>query len=166
MFYIQILGILAFCILVLSFYKKNTMTILTYQVTSNFIYAVHYFLLGGLSGAFCSAIGMIRNIVFMKIKSNKIIWTIIFLSLYITVTVIFYEKFYSLLPMMGNSSYLISMTNGSRKALLIGGIVNSLMWLIYSIFVGSYACICTESIIIISNTIQLLKLIDLRAKKC
>lgn len=165
MFYIQLLGILAFCILVLSFYKKNTMTILTYQVTSNFIYSVHYFLLGGLSGAFCSVIGMIRNIVFMKIKNNKLIWTIIFLSLYITVTVIFYEKFYSLLPMMGNSSYLISMKNGSRKALLIGGIVNSLMWLMYSMFVGSYACICTESIIIISNT-QLLKLIDLRAKKC
>lgn len=164
MFYIQLLGILAFCILVLSFYKKNTVTILTYQITSNFIYAIHYFLLGGLSGAFCSIIGIIRNIVFMKISKNKFIWSIIFLILYISVTFIFYEKLYSLLPMIGNYSYLITMTKNNRKALLIGGIINSVMWLIYSIFVGSYACFFTESIIIVSNTIQLT--IDLKHKKC
>ena len=70
MFYIQLIGLLGFCILVLSFYKKETVTILTYQITSNFAYTVHYFLLGGLSGAFCSLIGIIRNIVL--IKSNKL----------------------------------------------------------------------------------------------
>ena len=56
MFYIQLIGLLGFCIVLLSFYKKAPKTILLYQVTSNFIYSVHYFLLGGLSGAFCCII--------------------------------------------------------------------------------------------------------------
>ena len=95
MLYIQLIGLLGFCILVLSFYKKNTITILTYQITSNFAYTVHYFLLGGLSGAFCSLIGIIRNIVLIKSNNKKIIIPL-FIFLYCLVTYIFYENIYAL----------------------------------------------------------------------
>ena len=149
MIYIQLIGLLAFCILVLSFYKKNTVTILIYQITSNFAYAVHYFLLGGLSGAFCSAISMIRNVIFIKTKSKIIIP--VFIVFYLIVTIVFYENIYSLFPMMANSSYMICMIFNTRKHLLVGGIINSTLWLLYSIFVLSYAGIITESIVIISK---------------
>lgn len=158
MFYIQLIGLLAFCILVLSYYKKKESMILTYQITANFAYSVHYFLLGGIAGALTSFIGIFRNILFIKLKNNKVILGSIFILLYLIVTIIFYENFYSIFPMIANSSYLISMIKGSRKSLLIGGILNSSFWLLYSIFVSSYAGMITESIIIISNSIQLIKL--------
>lgn len=154
MFYIQLIGILGFCILVLSFYKKETATILTYQITSNFIYTIHYFLLGGLSGAFCSFIGIIRNIAFIKSDKTKIIIPII-LTLYLIVTIIFYEGIYSLLPMIANSIYLIAMSYKKKKSILIGAIINSILWIIYSLFINSYVVILTESILIISNLVQL-----------
>ena len=88
MIYIQLIGILGFCILVLSFYKKEPVTILIYQITSNFVYAIHYFLLGGLSGAFCSLIGMLRNLILIKINNKKIILLSI-ISMYLIVTIIF-----------------------------------------------------------------------------
>lgn len=157
MFYIQLIGLLGFCILVLSFYKKQTVTILTYQITSNFAYTVHYFLLGGLSGAFCSLIGIIRNIVLIKSDNKKIIIPI-FISLYLIVTIIFYEGIYSLLPMIANSLYLIILTYKSRKKLLIGAIISSILWILYSIFVSSYVSVVTESILIVSNVIQLVKI--------
>lgn len=157
MFYIQLIGLLGFCILVLSFYKKETVTILMYQITSNFAYTVHYFLLGALSGAFCSLIGMIRNIIFIKFNNKKIIIPII-LSLYILVTLIFYEGIYSLLPMVANSTYMIFMSFKTKKSLLIGALINSILWIIYSIFVSSYVSIVTEAILIISNTIQFIKI--------
>lgn len=157
MFYIQLIGLLGFCILVLSFYKKETSKILVYQTTSNFAYTVHYFLLGGLSGAFCSLIGIIRNILFIKSSNNKFIVPII-ISLYILVTVIFYENIYSIFPMIGNSIYLTSITFKKKKSLLIGAIISSVLWVIYSIFVSSYVSVVTESILIVSNTIQLIKL--------
>ena len=156
MFYIQLIGILAFCILVLSFYKKDTVMILTYQITSNFGYTVHYFLLGGLSGAFCSLIGIFRNITLIKSNNNRIIVPI-FIFLYLLVTIIFYEGIYSLFPMIANSIYLITLIYKKKKTLLIGAIISSSLWILYSVFVSSYVSILTESILIISNTIQLIK---------
>ena len=157
MFYIQLIGLLGFCILVLSFYKKDTVTILTYQITSNFAYTVHYFLLGGLSGAFCSLIGIIRNLVLIKSDNKKIIIPI-FIFVYLLVTIIFYEGIYSLFPMIANFTYLVMLTPKNKKNILTGAIINSIFWILYSIFVSSYVSVVTESILIVSNTIQLIKI--------
>ena len=157
MFYIQLIGLLGFCVLVLSFYKKETVKILTYQITSNFAYSVHYFLLGGLSGAFCSLIGIVRNIVLIKIKNKKIVIPI-FILLYLIVTVLFYENIYSIFPMIANSIYLIALTLNKKTIILKGAIIGSILWILYSIFVSSYVSIVTESILVISNIIQLIKL--------
>lgn len=165
MLYIQLIGLLAFCVLVLSYYKKNTVTILVYQITANFAYAVHYFLLGGLSGAFNSVISIIRNIIFINSKDNKILISIIFIMLYLLVTIVFYENFYSVFPMIANSLYLLSLVSNNRKSIIIGGILDALFWLLYSIFVFSYVGVITELILIISNTIQLLKLNKSNADK-
>ena len=159
MFYIQLIGILGFCIVVLSFYKKETTTILMYQITSNFVYAVHYFLLGGLSGAFCCVIGMIRNVTLIKCDNKKIILPI-FITIYSFITLLFYEGIYSLLPMMANLSYLIGMSYKNKKVLLKGALVSSSCWIIYAIFVSSYVSIVTESILLISNTLQLIRMIN------
>ena len=155
MIYIQMIGFLAFCILVLSFYKKDIKSILTYQVTANLLYAVHYFLLGALTGAFVNAINMIRNIVFLRTK--KRIFVVIFLILYIVVTILFYENIYSLAPLLATACYLVFMPLGKRKYLLIGQIMSDLLWLLYSVFVLSYSGIITEIILIVSNSIQLKK---------
>lgn len=157
MFYIQLIGILAFCIVVLSFYKKETTTILLYQITSNFIYAIHYFLLGGLSGAFCSIIGAVRNITLIKCNNKKVILPI-FIIIYLTITIVFYEGIYSLLPMAAHITYLIGLTYKNKKTILKGSLISSSCWLLYAIFVSSYVCIVTESILLISNTIQLIRL--------
>lgn len=157
MLYIQLIGLLGFCILVLSFYKKETVMILTYQITSNFAYTVHYFLLGGLSGAFCSLIGIIRNIALIKLKKKEIIIPII-ITLYLLVTITFYENIYSIFPMIANSIYLIMIISNKKKNLLIGALLSSIMWILYSIFVSSYVSIVTETILFISNFIQLIKI--------
>lgn len=157
MFYIQLIGLLAFCILVLSFYKKDIKVNLVYQITANFIYAVHYFLLGGLSGAFISLIGVLRNILLIKIKNNKLIIPILCIPLYLLITILFYEKFYSIFPMLANIFYLYFLLKSNRKSLLIGSIINSIFWILYSLFISSYVTLITESIIIISNFIQLIK---------
>ena len=153
MIYIQLIGILAFCIVVLSFYNKNAKTIVAYQILSNFSYTVHYFLLGALSGAFTSFIGIFRNIALIKLKSNegkKVLAMLVILS-YLAITIVFYENFYSIFPMIANSTYLLMMVKGDRKSLIIGGIISASLWLSYGVFVRSYASVITESILLISN---------------
>ena len=160
MFYIQLIGIIAFCIVVLSFYNKNSKTIIAYQIVSNFAYTVHYFLLGALSGAFTSFVGIFRNIGLIKLKSyeGKKVLAMLVILCYIAITVIFYENFYSIFPMVANSTYLLMMLRGDRKSLIIGGIVSASLWLSYGIFVKSYASVITESILLISNLRHLIKL--------
>lgn len=158
MFYIQLIGILAFCVLVLSFYKKEPKRIIAYQILSNFAYTVHYLLLGALSGAYTSLVGIFRNIAFLKTKKNKNILVVVVISIYMLITIIFYESFYSIFPMAANSLYLITMIKNSKKSLIVGAIISSILWLFYAIFVSSYASVITESILLISNTIQLIKI--------
>lgn len=155
MIYIQLIGLLAFCILVLSYYKKDSNTILTYQITSNLAYSVHYFLLGGLSGAFISFVGAIRNIIFIKVKRVNILLVTIFAIIYLVITITFYESLYSIFPMCANLCYLIFISKKDKKSILIGAILNSLFWVLYSVFVYSVVGVVTESILIIFNAIQL-----------
>ena len=158
MFYIQLIGVLAFCILVLSFYKKTPKMIMLYQATSNFIYSLHYFLLGALSGSFINCVGIFRNIALMNAKKCKKIIAIIIILIYLIITIIFFEGIYSILPLIANSQYVYAILKGTRKSLLMGGIIGSSLWTIYAIFVNSYSSTITEMIIVISNTIQLIKL--------
>lgn len=158
MFYIQLIGLLAFAVLVLSFYKKNPKTIIAYQIVATSAYTVHYFLLGALSGAFISFIGIFRNIAVIKVKKHKKTLVGIIILLYLIVTLIFYEGIYDLFPLVANSAYLITMVIGTKKSLLIGGIISPILWASYGLFVESYASVVTETILLISNTIQLIKL--------
>lgn len=144
--------------MVLSFYKKETNSILLYQITANFVYGVHYFLLGGLSGAFCCIIAIARNITLIKCNNKKIVLPI-FIAIYSLIGIVFYEGIYSLLPMVANLCYLIGMTYKNKKALLKGALFSESCWVLYAIFVGSYVSIVTESILLISNTIQLIRII-------
>ena len=158
MLYIQLIGFLAFFVLVLSFYKKNTRTIIAYQIVSNFAYTVHYLLLGALSGAYISFIGIFRNIAYLKVKKHKKIFASIIISLYLLVTIVFYENVFSILPFIANSQYLLAMLKNEKKILLISALISSSMWALYAVFVSSYAAMFTETILLISNTIQLIKL--------
>ncbi len=158
MFYIQLIGILAFSILVLSFYKKNPKTIIAYQIVATFAYTIHYFLLGALAGAFISFIGIFRNIAVIKVKKHKKTLVGIIILLYLIVTLIFYEGIYSLFPVIANSAYLITMVIGTKKSLLIGGIISPVLWSCYGLFVHSYASMITELILLVSNIIQLVNL--------
>jgi hypothetical protein len=75
------------------------------------------------------------------------------------VTLVFYEGLHSLFPLVANSIYFLAMMKGTKKNLLIGGIISPAMWGTYGLFVGSYVTTITESILLVSNTIQLVKLI-------
>lgn len=155
---IQSLGILAFCILLLSYTRKTPTLILTYQCVSSSIYSLHYFLLGALSGAFTTFTGIFRNIAFMKVKKHREIVVVIVICIYVLITTIFYENVHSLFPAVANSCYVIAIYKGTRKSLLIGGLISSSLWCTYACMVGSYTCMGTELIVLTTNIIHLINI--------
>lgn len=158
MIYIQLIGVLAFCILVLSFYRKTITEILVFQTTASFIYTVHYLLLGALTGAYVCVISIIRNIVLLKFNVNKKVLCIILFAIYAIIAYLFYEGLYSLMPMAANSIYLIYLVKDDKKKLLEGQVICSLIWALYGVFVLSYSEIITQTILVLSTLIQLRKM--------
>lgn len=158
MLYIQLIGVLAFCIWVLCYYRKEIKEILVFQSVSQSLYFIHYLLLGALSGAYLSIIGIARNISFILLKKNKKMLVFIFILLYLMVSVLFYEGLYSLIPMCALSIYMLFMLKNNKLSLLEGEFICALLWLIYNIFVHSYSGVVGEAILCVSCVYQIIKI--------
>ena len=158
MLYIQLIGLLAFCMLVLSFYKKEPKKILLFQATANFAYSIHYFLLGAISGAYISIISILRNILLLIAKKNKTLAAIFIATLYLIVTVLFYENLYSILPMIANSIYIVAILKDSKLSLLKAQLIGSVLWFTYGFAVSSYVEMFAQVVLAISSIIQIKKI--------
>ena len=158
MLYIQLIGVLAFCIWILSYYRDEVRDILIFQSASNALYFIHYLLLGALSGAYLSVVGVVRGVLFLIFKKHKLALGVILIALYLAITVLFYEGIYSVLPMCAGSIYLIYACKGGKENLLRAEIICASLWVIYSIFVHSYSGAITETILLISSIYQISKI--------
>ena len=145
MLYIQYIGFLGFLVYVLSYSRSTYNKVLLYQLTANFAYTVHYFLLGGISAAFVCALDMLKDLVFMKRKKGGLNCAIVFIFLYSLVTYVFYEN--------------------DKEWVLKGGIATACMWLPYNIIVHSYSGIVSEIIITSSAVINLWRMKKKEQKK-
>ena len=158
MLYIQLIGVLAFCVWILSYYRKEVRDILIFQSASNALYFIHYLLLGALSGAYLSVIGILRNIFFLIFKKSKKIVGFVFIIAYILITIVFYEGLHSLIPMFAGSIYIIYMLKDEKLSLIKGELACKILWITYNIFVHSYSGIITETILLVSCVVQIIKI--------
>lgn len=158
MLYIQLIGFLAFLLYTLSYSRDTYNKVLTYQLTANFAYTVHYFLLGGISAAFVCALDMLKDVVFINIKKDGFKCAIVLIILYCIPTYIFYENLASLFPLLGSSVSVLVLAKNDKGWVLKGGIIIALMWLPYNIIVCSYSGIIAEVIILLSAIVNLIKL--------
>lgn len=155
MIYIQLIGFLGFLMYTLSYSRSTYNKVLLYQLTANFAYTVHYFLLGGISAAFVCALDMMKDLVFIKRKKGGYNCAIVFIILYSLVTYVFYESPASFLPLLGSSVSVLVLVKNDKEWVLKGGIITACLWLPYNIIVHSYSGTISEIIIISSAAINL-----------
>ena len=123
------------------------------------MYAVHYALLGGLSGTWCNIVGIVvLFILFYKEKSNSKskIFIPIVLLLFILGSIYFYDGLLSLIPSVATLIPLVLNYNKNMNVVKTGGIIGAILWLVYGIYVLSYATILTEGIFLISTIVSML----------
>lgn len=152
----QFLGLIYAIFLILSNYGKTTKQILYLQTISFLFKAIHYYLLGGISGFLTSLISMIRNIIIYKTKNKTL--TIIFIIIYIIIGIITLKSIFTILPVIATITYTIIITKNNPKYLRYGTLITSITWLIYNIYIMSYSTIVLQTIMIISNIIAIIKL--------
>jgi len=153
----QILGFIYALFLILSNFGKTTKQILLMQTISFFFKTIHYYLLDGISGFLTSLISMMRNLIFYKIKSNKL-WTTLFILIYITIGILTFKNIITLLPVFATIIYTLIINYNNPKYLRYGMSITSISWLIYNFYIISYSGIIIQIIMLISNITAIISL--------
>ena len=156
---IQLLDLLAWGLLVLSYYRKDTNRILVFQVFSTIFYCLHYFFLGAYSGLVICFFEVVRDYLYFRTdKDQYVFWgSVIVFSICTGVT---YRSFVDLLPLVASVVDGYSLTK-NKKVVVWGATISYTIWVVYCLLIGSYAGALTDGILVISNTTILLFQYDL-----
>lgn len=165
---IEFIGLVAWLLITISYWQKKKSIFIIIQILSYFIYALHFYMLGGTSGVLCNLGGVIVLILlYIKNKINKPCYILIpvIISIFLIITISSYHNIYDLFPILASIIPLTSNWLKNLKLIKIGGIIGSICWIIYAFVVNSYVMIFTNIIFLISTCIALFKVIRDERKK-
>lgn len=156
-----IVSILSIFLFIVSVQFKEKKNILLTQTFASLCYFLAYLILGAYSGCVIELIEQSKDITFYfyekKNKNIPLILLIIFVSLLLIASIITYNGFYSLLPLLINLSYFISSYFKNPKHIRIVMLICGFIWIFYNYKVGAYIIIIGNVLEIISATISLIR---------
>ncbi len=158
----QVLGGIGGAIGIVCQQFKHMVVILVLNLVASALCGIQFLILGGNSGAITNGIAVVQILTVFILQKNKIeppIWLCaIFIALYITTTVIFYQSLFDLLPLLAAicAVFMFIQKNSSIYRLLVLG--NILFWLIYDICLKAYGASAMHAIMLISTVVAIIRL--------
>ena len=157
---IQAIGLIGTALFFLSFQCKSNKNLFRVQFLSYLFYTIHLILLGAITGGISYIINTFRSfclgskIEFARSKKMCVIICI----MQLTALAITWSGWISLLPVAANIAATVGgYTHNARKIRIVGMFVNSPLWIIYDIIVGSWAGILDEVVSEISMIISIIR---------
>ena len=150
----QFIGLIAFILLVISYFRKNTNQILIMQIICCICYCIHYLLLGAVSGFFICFFEMLRDYVYYKSDNDKKVF-LFTIPIYVIFGLFNFNVLVDVLPVIASISDGFFLTK-SKKFVIIGSIISHLLWITYDFTVRSYSGVATCIIVLIANILILL----------
>ena len=151
MFFIlaQIFGFLAWLMILISYYRKNTNKILYVQILGIVFYLLNYVFLGAWTGIFVIAIELIRDYLYYKTDKDDYIFmsTIPF---YIILFILSFGDWTEIIPII--ASLFEGFTLTKKKNIVVpGAIIVYTMWVVYDLSVEAYSGVLTDGLVVLSN---------------
>lgn len=145
--FIQAAGLIGTVLFFLSYQCKSNKNLFGVQFVSYVCYTTHFLLLGAITGGISYILNTFRSFclgsknVFLKGKVMCcMICAMQVITLYFT-----WDGWKSVLPIAANIAATIGgYTHNARKIRVVGILVNSPLWIVYNILVGSWAGILDE----------------------
>ena len=155
---IQGIGFLGTILFFLSYQFKSNKTLFRVQFASYLCYTVHLLMLGATTGGISYILNTVRSFCLGSkhrfLKGKWMCWIICILqvaTLYFT-----WGGWWSVLPVAANiASTIGGYTYNARKIRVAGMFINSPLWIVYDIIVGSWAGILDE---LVSETSMILSI--------
>ena len=149
----QVLGLGGTYMLFTLYQQKERKKLLLRKLCADVLWGIHYVCLGAVAGAIPNIMGVFREIVFMnsdKKWAKSLIWPAVFIIVSWILAIISWKSALSLLPMCASTLVTISLWIKSPKLTRLLTVPVCTAFIIYDIFVGSYAGIINESISLVS----------------
>lgn len=145
--FIQAIGILGTVLFFLSYQFKSNKTLFRVQFVSYLCYTAHLLMLGAVTGGISYVLNMVRSFclgsknAFLKGKTMcAVICCLQVLTLIFT-----WDGWKSVLPVAANIAATVGgYTYNARKIRIAGMFINSPLWIVYDVIVGSWAGIVDE----------------------
>ena len=161
----QVIGVFAAFFGIFSFQQKSRGAILIWQIINNVLWTLHMLLLGALAGGLLNAIGIFRGIVFYFRADRKWAqsnaWYAVFCLLFAAASGLSWimgDGALALLPMLGMFFTTVSLAEKDPFRVRLLSFFSSPCWLTYNVIKGSIPGVCTETFLIISITVGILRL--------
>ena len=157
----QFVGFVAIAVAFLSFQAKKKGAILAIQALANFIWSIHYFMIGAMAGCILNLAATGRNLIFAKRESCKWlhgVWLPTVISIMLAALSIFTRETWFdviLLPSTILSTYAYCL--GNEKVIRTSTVFVSLTWLIFNIVSISISGVIAEIFNLTSLTIALIR---------
>ena len=149
----QILGLGGTYMLFTLYQQSERKKLLMRKLCADALWGIHYVCLGAAAGAIPNIMGVFREIVFMnsdKKWAKLPMWPVIFIIISWILAIISWKSALSLLPMCASTLVTISLWVKSPKLTRLLTVPVCTAFIIYDVFVGSYAGIINESISLVS----------------
>ena len=158
--WIQAVGVAGTVIFFLSFQCKSNKNLFRVQFLSYFCYTTHLLLLGAVTGGISYVLNTVRSFCLSSenrfLKSRRM--CAILCALQLATLIFTWSGWISVLPIVANiASTVGGYTHNARKIRTVGMFINSPLWIIYDIAVGSWAGILDEVIGEASMLISILR---------
>ena len=157
---IQLIGVVGTVLFFVSYQCKSNKNLFRVQFLSYFCYTLHLLLLGAITGGISYILNLFRSFClgskyeFARGKGMCII--ICFLQ--VMALVLTWSGWISILPVAANIAATIGgYTHNARKIRVAGIFINSPLWIIYDIIVGSWAGIFDEIVSEASMIISIIR---------
>ena len=144
---VQALGFCGTILFFLSYQCKRNKNLFRVQFVSYLCYTVHLLLLGAITGGISYILNTLRSFCLGSkrafLKSKTMCWIIC--TLQMVALLLTWEGWWSALPVAANIAATIGgYTFNPRKIRIAGIFINSPLWIVYSVIVGSWAGILDE----------------------
>lgn len=146
-FFIQAVGFMGTILFFLSYQCKSNKALFRVQFVSYAFYTTHFLLLGAVTGGISYILNTLRSFClgskYAFLKGKRMCCMICVLQV---MTLVFtWEGWWSALPIVANIAATIGgYTYNARKIRVVGMFVNSPLWIVYNILVGSWAGVLDE----------------------
>ena len=165
----QILTLILYSFLGISYLQKNRNKVLILNIIVDVLHIVAMCLLKGYSGAAMGLVSLYRDIfllIYSRKKNSKnrdifiLITSVILIIIFSFVT---YNGIFSMLSIVATLITTFAIWQKNVKYYKFFGIISSLLWILYNVFVFSVVGIVLESIILIFSIIGYIK--EIKTKK-